>query len=301
VHVAAGTYAGGFQTTKSGTASGRIRYISDTKWGAKISGGSGNTAWDNRGSYIDIEGFEFNGSNSGWMNGIYLGGSYSSVKNSYVHHIAKSGSCNSTGGSAINSDSYYNGKKNDVIGNIVHDIGPAGCTYVQGIYISTSGSVINNLVYNVGAVAIHLWHDATDVVIANNTAVSSSFGILVGAGDFYHTNAPADNVHVSNNIVYDNNYGISEQGSVGSNNTYTNNLVYQNKNYNWSLKAGRQSGSLSADPQFASYSRTGGDYRLKSTSPAVDAGSSTYSSAIDLNNIARPQGRAVDIGAYEYK
>jgi parallel beta-helix repeat protein len=293
--VAPGTYAGGFQTTKSGTASGRIRYISDTKWGAKISSGSGGTAWDNRGNYVDIQGFEIDGSNSSWLNGIYLGGSYSSVKDSRVHHIAKSASCNSTGGSAINSDSYYKGQKNDVVANVVHDIGPAGCSYIQGIYISTSGSVVNNLVYNVGAVAIHLWHDATDVVIANNTAAKSSFGILVGAGDFYHTNAPADNVHVSNNIVYDNAHGISEQGSVGSNNTYTNNLVFQNKTADWSLKAGRQSGTITADPQFVNYAA--GDFRLQSTSPAVGTGSTTYAPASDVNGDVRT---AVDLGAYDY-
>src|SRR5262249_18265495 len=36
IHVAPGTYYGGFQTTVSGTASAPIHYVSDTKWGAII-------------------------------------------------------------------------------------------------------------------------------------------------------------------------------------------------------------------------------------------------------------------------
>ena len=36
VFVAPGTYAGGFRTTASGTPSARIRWVSTTKWGAKI-------------------------------------------------------------------------------------------------------------------------------------------------------------------------------------------------------------------------------------------------------------------------
>jgi hypothetical protein len=64
VHVAPGTYAGGLQTTKSGTATSRIRFVSDTKWGAKIQGSSNEFLWDVRGNYVDIEGFEFNGANT---------------------------------------------------------------------------------------------------------------------------------------------------------------------------------------------------------------------------------------------
>jgi parallel beta-helix repeat protein len=301
VHVAPGSYAGGFQTTKSGTATGRIRFISDVKWGAKIRGGSGSAAWDNRANYIDIDGFEVDGSSTSWREGIYMAGSYGTVKNSYVHHIGNSG-CTNTGGSAINSDHYYYGEKNDIINNVVHDIGSPGCSFIQGIYMASSGDVINNLVYNVGAVAIHLWHDAANIKIINNTVFNSEYGMVIGGGDFTHSSGPADNIVVSNNIVFDNTYGISEQGSVGTHNTYTNNLVYQNRSYNISMKTGVATGTIAANPLFVNYVRTGGgDYRLTSASPAIDAGSSTYAPAVDLNGSARTKGAAVDIGAYEYK
>ncbi|MGJ9420892.1 hypothetical protein ACHAC9_24675, partial [Massilia sp. CMS3.1] len=65
VFVAPGTYAGGFKTTGNGTAAGRIYWVSTTKWGAKIvppTNSTNKTAWDNRGNYVSIIGFEVDGS-----------------------------------------------------------------------------------------------------------------------------------------------------------------------------------------------------------------------------------------------
>jgi parallel beta-helix repeat protein len=42
------------------------------------------------------------------------------------------------------------------------------------------------------------------------------------------------------------------------------------------------------------------DYHLKKGSPAIDAGIATGAPDTDLEGIARPQGRTVDIGAYEF-
>ncbi|HZV63953.1 MAG TPA: DUF1565 domain-containing protein, partial [Telluria sp.] len=128
VWVAPGTYAGGLKTTLSGTSSGHIYFVSTTKWGARIvppSSSSNSTAWDNRGNYIDIVGFDVDGtvSQSGtkWLHGIYNGGSYGTIRENHVHHIAKSVACTSAGGSAIGVDSYYHGVKTDVVSNMVND------------------------------------------------------------------------------------------------------------------------------------------------------------------------------------
>ncbi|NVD74320.1 DUF1565 domain-containing protein [Duganella sp. BJB1802] len=304
VHVAAGTYAGGFKTTASGSAGGRIYYLSDTRWGARIvppASSSNDTAWDNRGSYVDIVGFEIDGSatqaGTPWTHGIYNGGSYDAIRGNHVHHIALGG-CTSGGGSAIGIDAYYHGVMGDVVGNVVHDIGPAGCRWVQGIYLSTSGSVVNNVVYRVSEAAIHLWHDASHVVIANNTVSSSDTGIIVGGGDFYFTSGPDDYTHVVNNIVYDNRYGISEQGSTGTHNTYSNNLSFQNSSYNWSLLNGLSAAAtVTADPQFVAYSRSGTpDFHLRSISPAKGAGTTSYAPSVDIEGTPRSP---VSIGAYQ--
>lgn len=305
VHVAAGTYEGGFQTTVSGTVTARIAYLSDVKWGAKIvppPTSANNTAWDNRGNYVDIDGFEIDGgtaqAGAAWLHGIYTAGSYGMIENNHVHHIASAVACTDTGGSGIGVDSYYSGVKVDVIANLVHDIGPAGCAFVQGIYISTSGSVQNNVVYRIAEAAIHLWHDATNVLIANNTVSSSGSGIIVGGGDFYHTAGPNDYTTVINNIVYDNKYGISEQGSTGSHNSYKNNLSFQNSTYNWSLQSGLpNTAGVSADPQFVSYSRSGTpNYHLLETSPAIGTGTAANAPALNMDGVGRAS--SFSMGAY---
>ncbi|WP_208281154.1 right-handed parallel beta-helix repeat-containing protein [Massilia oculi] len=308
VFVAPGTYAGGIRTTASGTASSRIYWVSTTKWGAKIvppANSTNKTAWDNRGNYVSIIGFDVDGSKIGtgtkWVLGIYTGGSYNVIEGNRVHHMATTIPCNSAGGSAIGVDSYYKGVKGDVIGNVVHDIGPAGCTYVQGIYHSTSGTIKNNVVYRVGSAAIHLWHDATDVQIVNNTVSSSVFGIIVGGGDFYFTKAGANNVHVHNNIVYDNKHGISEQGTTGKGNTYKNNLVTKNTTYNFQLRNGlTHTGTISSEPLFTGYSRTAAtpNFKLSTSSPAIGRGLATYAPKTDIDGKAR--GTAIDLGAYQH-
>ena len=310
VFVAPGTYDGGFKTTASGTAAARIYWVSTTKWGAKIvppAKSSNKTAWDNRGNYVSIIGFEVDGSKvrSGtkWTLGIYTGGSYNVIEGNRVHHTATTIPCNSAGGSAIGVDSYYKGVMTDVVGNVVHDIGPAGCSYVQGIYVSTSGTIKNNVVYRVGSAAIHLWHDATNVKIINNTVSSSNFGIIVGGGDFYFTSAGANNVAVYNNIVYDNKYGISEQGKTGTGNSYKNNLVFKNTTYDWQLRNGlKHTGTITSDPLLAGYSRTAAmpNFKPSASSPVIGRGIATYALPTDIDGKPRNASTGYDIGAYQH-
>jgi len=310
VWVAPGTYAGGIKTTANGTASSRIYWVSTTKWGARIvppSSSSNANAWDNRGNYVSIVGFDVDGSNAGsgtkWTSGIYTGGSYGMIADNHVHHVAKNIPCTSGGGSAIGVDSYYHGVMTDVVSNVVNDIGPTGCTYVQGIYVSTSGTIKNNLVYRVAEAAIHLWHDAANVIITNNTVTNSGFGIIVGGGDYYYSTAGANNVFVANNLVYANKYGISEQGKTGTANQYRNNLVYQNSTYNISLRNGlKDTGTVSSNPLFAGYSATAAspNFHLTSSSPAVGRGIATNAYPVDLDGKPRNASTGYDIGAYQH-
>jgi hypothetical protein len=308
VWVAPGTYSGGFRTSVSGTSTARIYWVSTTKWGARIvppASSVNDVAWDNRASYNTIVGFRIDGTTAQagtrWRYGIYNGGSYDSIQENWIHNIAKNVACTSGGGSAIGVDSYYRGIRGEVIGNRVHDIGPTGCHFVQGIYISTSATVKNNVVWRIGEAAIHLWHDANNVIITNNTVTTSGTGIIVGGGDYYHRTTGADNVHVYSNIVYDNKYGISEQGRTGTTNTYRNNLVYQNT-YNWTLKNGlRHYNTVSSAPQFVSYTRTGvPNLHLSSSSPAIGRGTSTYAHPTDFDGRPRNSTTGFDIGAYQH-
>lgn len=302
IHVGPGDYTGGFQTTVNGTsASAPIIYLSDTKWGARIippSSGS-SEAWDNRGNWVIIDGFQVDGGTSTvWRNGIYNGGSNCTIKNNWVHHIGSSNACTSSGGSGINGDSFFGGTNCTITNNLVHHIGPTGCTFYHGIYVSTTGSMKNNLVHNCGSGGLHMWHDARDVEVINNTIFKCQYGIIVGGGDYYNTSGPASLIDVHNNLIVECGVGINESGEVGTN-TFVNNLIYNCTTLTQLLNGHTASGTITTDPKFVSYQSSGsGNYRLLASSPAVNAGSATYAPTLDYEYRAR--GATPDIGAFEY-
>ncbi|WP_374673272.1 choice-of-anchor Q domain-containing protein [Ideonella sp.] len=312
VWVAPGRYTGGFKTTAHGTATARIHWVSTGQRAAVIVPdplSSAQAAWDNRGHHVSIYGFQVDGTGGKhWRFGLYSGGSYTRYEGNHVHHVANDVPCDGTGGAGIEVDSYYQGVLGDVVGNVVHDIGdnpfePNPCVRIQGIYMATSGSVVNNVVYRASYGAIHLWHDASNVKIINNTAASSGYGVIVGGGDFRRPPYVADNVHVHNNIVYDNTYGIGEIGAVGRNTTYRNNLVYLNRLSNWRLQSGKtHTGTVTADPLLVSYSRTASppDLHLTPASPAIGRALSTYAPATDHDGKPRGGSAGYDIGAYQH-
>lgn len=307
VHVAAGTYSGNVSTKTSGTASGKIRFVSDTKWGAKIVGTGSEAMWTNNGNYVEINGFDITG--PGRL-GILNYASNTLVTNNHIHNLTLSGGCTGDGGAGV-VNATYGSTNGDMIGNVVHDIGkPGGCNGVQGLYSSnTGGTIANNVVYRVSSFGIHLWHAASGTTIANNTVFANGSagmggGIVIGVGD-----SPGgvllNNVKVLNNIVYNNPRGGIQQycysGStcIGTGNVVQNNLVYGSAT-NVGMLKGSATGTISADPKFVSYNPTGtGDYRLQSASPAVNKGIASGAPATDILGVARPKGGAIDIGAYE--
>jgi parallel beta-helix repeat protein len=194
---------------------------------------------------------------------------------------------------------------------VVNDIGiPGACNGVQGIYSSNlRGKIMNNVVYRASSYGIHLWHAANNVLIANNTVFANGSGgmgggIVIGVGD-----SPGgiimNNTKVINNIVYRNpasgikQYCYSGVNCIGSGNVTANNLVFGNGSA-ISLKTGSATGTVTADPLFINYLADGtGDYRLRSTSPAINRGTATSAPTYDINYAQRPRGAAHDIGAYE--
>lgn len=322
VHVAPGTYFGGVRTATHGTAEARIVFESTERWGARLVPPLDSrqpAAWVNRANYLDIIGFEIDGtqyqSGMKWLSGIYNGGSHNGIHHNHVHHIGNDVPCESKGGAGIGIDSYYKGSNAEVVGNQVHDIGPPDCRTMHGIYISTTAHVRDNIVYRASGSGIHLWHDATHVTIRGNTVVGSGIGIVVGGGDFYHSKGPNDQTHTVNNIVYDNGQGIVEQGETGHKLSYRNNLVYQNSGADWKLPAGREhTGTISAAPMFVDYSRSGveSDFRLQQGSPAIGKGIAAAAAesggaggaggaggGASAGTGPRP-GRQADIGAVPY-
>jgi hypothetical protein len=307
IHVAAGTYfvsapslsSAGIKTTRSGTAAAHIKFVSDVKWGAKIVVSGTGIGWDSRGSYVDISGFDITGTA---RLGILAYGANLTITNNYVHDLTISGGCNGSGGAAIDTV----GPVGNVLidRNLVKNIGLkmlGTCNTVQGIYIANANNIVtNNIVSGVAAVGIHQWHGGTASTIVNNTVFHNAEGILIGQGDAGATSTGSQNNYVANNVVYGNTkFGIYEFGKVGGNNRYVNNLVASNPT---NLRvSGAVSGTISSNPLFVNYQANGsGNYRLSSSSPAIDRGTSVKAPAIDFAGVARPRGAAVDVGAYEY-
>ena len=307
IHVANGTYRENVKTTVHGTATARIRFQSDTKWGAKIIGSGTEAMWTNNANYTDIANFDISG--SGRL-GIANWGSYTLVSNNHIHNLTVSGGCTGSGGAGV-VNANYSGSDGDTIGNVVHDIGvPGQCNGVQGIYSSNKrGKIMNNVVYRVSSYGIHLWHAATNALIANNTVFANGSsrmggGIVIGAGDS-PGGVVVNYTSVINNIVYRNpaagikQYCYSGQNCIGSTNTTANNLVFGNGT-NISMRVGSAVGTVTAEPQFVNYTGTGsGDYRLKSSSPAINRGTKNSAPTYDIDLVARPRGAGIDIGAYE--
>ena len=306
IHVAPGTYyvnaptlgAAGITTTRSGTATARISFISDVRGAARIIVSGPGIAWHAKGNYVDIRGFDISGTG---RHGILAYGANMTITRNFVHDLTVSGGCNGSGGSGI--DTYGPGGNTLITGNIVRNIGfrmIGLCNTVQGIYIANANSVVkNNLVSGIAAVGIQQWHGATASTIVNNTTFHNKIGILLGQGNGGTTSGSANN-YVANNIVYDNKtYGIIEGGKMGGNNRYVNNLVYASGK-NWRV-AGFVSGAVNSDPMFMSYMASGrGNYRVQKNSRAIDKGAQFPGPAVDIADVPRPRGLSFDIGAYEH-
>ena len=305
VHVAAGTYTGYFTTSVSGTASSRITYISEVQWSAKIVGDLvDRSTWHNYGDYVDIVGFEL--TSVGRM-GLYNDGSFVRYIGNHVHDIAgpTSASCDLGGAGIMHGN--YSASDDEMIANFVHDIGLVnsaqcpGYVTVHGLYhANLRGRIVDNLVIRARDYGIHLYHSATDVIVANNTSLDNgASGLVVGNSG----GGSDDNTIVTSNIfAYNHNYGFrDDSGTTGPSNKYDNNLTFNNGNGDYVASGGTVSGNLSSDPQFVNYTGTAlGNYHLQATSPAIDSGTTLNAPSFDLDGGNRPIGSGYDIGCYEY-
>jgi hypothetical protein len=312
VHVAPGRYAGPLRITSSGSARRPVRFVSDRRWGAKISDRDTGlvTVVEILGDHVAFKGFEITGGGTDGAVGIDVEGSNSVIAGNRVHDLAAS--CAPGAGIAV-GDEGYRAEGGLVAGNVVERIGAGPrdgtCRLMHGIYAAVPGvAIVNNIIKRAIGDGITSWHAARDLTIANNLSVrNGGAGILVGSGDAGATTIGHIRTLVSNNIVYRNAlYGITETSDgaheVGPGNRYLHNLAFANRGGEESSSSGVGGLSageivrrnLSVDPLLA-----GPGYRPRAGSPAVDAGTCDGASRRDFEGAARPQGRAIDIGPYE--
>jgi hypothetical protein len=280
-------------------------------------------------SYVEINGFEFDGSNHDVnvaINGTAVFGA--KILNNKFHDVMRQASNPHAAVVTVDSDAgQLNpsvGGNNFYIGNIFYHNNwgaPGGGANPYAIYVQKPGDVIqNNLIMQQGGGwCVQLWHQATNAVVTNNTFINCARGGVVNGND--GTQAPFTNDHttIDNNIVANNGwnggqYGIIESAGkcdsrVGPNNLYNNNVMWNNVPTNLFLCGGKTASGIKLGTNtsvFVNY--TGditGDYHLKAGSPAIGAGTTACAPGgispciptTDITGKARPNPPS--IGAYE--
>jgi pectate disaccharide-lyase len=194
-------------------------------------------------------------------------------------------------------------------GNVVHDIGNPStlCYRVHGIYTShPRTTIVNNIAYRNWSWGLHGYHNPDRAVIANNLVFQNGQGGISMAADTA-AGYTLTNLVVTNNVVMNNGFAWSSSsamrtyGGIGSGCIWRNNLMFNNKSNTVSASGCSPTNTLSADPQFVNYRADGtGDYHLRSTSPAINAGTITGAPSFDADHGLRPMGGTFDIGHHEY-
>jgi hypothetical protein len=202
----------------------------------------------------------------------------------------------------------------------------------HGFYLATSGNLVRNCrVHDNAGYGVHIYTGNTSVTADNNTidgndvygnatTSGSAPGILVdnGTGNLVMNNvvrlnkngiqvgnpwtsaATASLTKVYNNTVYNNMPGLGIDIFASSSQTEVkNNIVYKNGGAIGNKGISTvTSNNMLTDPKFVD--ELGGNFKLQSTSPAVNQGVILSLVPTDLVGVTRPQLGTHDIGAYEF-
>jgi hypothetical protein len=243
----------------------------------------------------EIKNTYVNGIGIWWGNNNGLSSDYNEILNCTIHHIASNGG---------------NGLPNQ----------PFGYGRGHGIYMTTSNNIIRgNFFYDVGEYSIHQWTASPQ--LANNNIIEGNVVTRSGHNTTRYgsvccggiTANSGNGTVIRNNVVYGNEVNGIEIGY-----TCRNCKIYNNSNikssdggsgieirnniaYPKGISAGSgsiSSNNLNTNPNFVN--AAGNDFRLLSSSPAIDTGMTLSAVSVDFSSTPRPQGTAHDIGAYEF-
>jgi parallel beta-helix repeat protein len=250
----------------------------------------------------EIKNTSTNGIGIWWGNINGLSSDYNEILNCTIHHIGSRG-----------GDGYADQ--------------PFGYGRGHGIYMTTSNNIIRgNTFYDIGEYSIHQWtaspKSANNNIIEGNVTTRSGHnttrygGVCCGG----ITASAGTGTVIRNNIVYGNEVnGIDVNASCRNCKVY-NNTTFNNPGWNiyssdggagievrnniaypkgiYSGTGSVSSNNLNTNPNFVSAG--GNDFRLLSSSPAIDTGMTLSAVPTDFARNARPQGSSHDIGAYEF-
>jgi hypothetical protein len=255
--------------------------------------------------------------------GIYVSnsGDRPTVRRNHVHH-------NNASGIQLNADPAEMGPDpNDPQGdgiivdalieqNVIHDNGTAGGAAINLASVRTS-LIRNNLLYANRSTGIAGWDDGDgnefgtrDNRILGNTIVQGNSSIqpdtarfAIGLKDGSINNAVFDNVLIHYGGRGSLEVDPSSQPGLQSDYNVVVNLFSDDTDFltaaQWrALGFDLHSTVVVPSPSLFA-NQAGGDYHLVATSAARDAGTTLTDLPTDLDGTARPQGAAVDCGAYE--
>lgn len=200
----------------------------------------------------------------------------------------------------------------------VHDnviVNQRGDGIMFGYYVVGDNWIYNNLVIRAGlgpewpdgesyhtGIRINPGHEevtSTTVYCYNNTLVGCGWSGAVLPGETGHIligpEMPHTTVCLSNNIIYSTGqpYLAEESATLASGN-------HRNCWFGSGAAPAWDTGAINSNPQFSNVAAD--DFQLQQGSPCIDAGRNLSSVvARDLLGIPRPQGSALDLGAYEYQ
>jgi hypothetical protein len=232
--------------------------------------GSDNTTI--RGNTISVatpaesEGIHINGDLSIGGDGIVSG---LTIENNVIHSMAVNGlSMDGVQNSLIRNNLFYGNGRHAVRGYRGDAAaGPANLRFVNNTFNATGGW------------AIKLSEDQGGHTFFNNILLGSSGSICVGSSNL-----------TSNNNTVTGSFSLDNESSIASLAT-------------WRTSTGDDANSFVAVSSVLFVNAAAGNYRLSSTSPAINTGRSSLNGisapTTDLGGAARPQGTAYDIGAYE--
>ncbi len=188
--------------------------------------------------------------------------------------------CGSSGGAAINMDSVEDSLIAD---NLVIDNHAGGITSFNqdGLAAGKNNEFYYNTVYfppGHGRYGLQLYAGSTNATVADNILICGNVALDIDA-------ASMDGLASDYNILV-------HEGSdtaIGGDAFYTLS--------GWQAATGNDTHSLGTPPDFVD--PAGDDFRLTADSPGVDAGIEVPGITTDLAGTTRPQGAAVDMGAYK--
>ncbi len=173
-------------------------------------------------------------------------------------------------------------------GIIIEDLRNSQVSQKQENYLGRT-LIENNVIYCNGGRGVYVFRSG-GVDILNNTLYQNSQHPRVLEGEICVMYS--DDVKVYNNIMYALNDRPANTIQDSNDTVFDYNLVFNGK------LAGKPGHNIIGEnPLFLNEKRHG--FYLKDRSPAIDAGTNMLKCATDIRGVVRPQGRAVDIGAYE--